>query len=135
MINQRKANLLLRAARRATKPAYAPYSRTYVGAAVLTSDGRRFTGSNVENQSYGLTICAERCAVFKAISEGAKRITALAVAVDPDTSKVPFPPCGACLQVLSEFMPRNGVVIVDRLGTFKLSELLPVPFKPKPGKP
>jgi cytidine deaminase len=134
MIDQRRAKLLLRAARRATEHAYAPYSRTFVGAAVLTSDGRRFTGSNLENQSYGLTVCAERCAVFKAVSEGARRIVALAVTVDPDTSTIPFPPCGACLQVLTEFMPRNGLVIVDRLGTFKLSDLVPVPFKPKPGK-
>jgi len=82
--------------------AYAPYSKFRVGAALLSEDGRVFTGCNVENRSFGLTICAERTALFKGVSEGAKRFIALAIST-PD-SKKPVGPCGACRQVISEFM-------------------------------
>jgi cytidine deaminase len=91
----------LRAAARAARAqAYAPYSHFTVGAAVETADGRRFTGANVENASYGLTVCAERNAVFAAVLAGAARIAAVAVS-GPDG--VTTPPCGACRQVLAEF--------------------------------
>jgi homotetrameric cytidine deaminase len=93
-------NELRAAARAARAAAYAPYSHFTVGAAVETADGRRFTGANVENASYGLTVCAERTAVFAAVLAGARPIAAVAV-TGPDG--VTTPPCGACRQVLAEF--------------------------------
>ena len=90
---------LLNAARAASKAAYCPYSRFHVGAAVWAG-GRLFTGANVENASYGLTICAERNAIFRAVADGAKAIVALALYTP--TPK-PVTPCGACLQVIAEF--------------------------------
>ncbi|BAA80023.2 cytidine deaminase [Aeropyrum pernix K1] len=111
--------------------AYAPYSRFRVGAAVRTSDGRVYGGCNVENSSYGLTVCAERTAVFKAVSEGSRGVVEVAVyAADSDE---PVPPCGACLQVLSEFArgdPR--VYMISRTGRIRvarLSQLLPMAFR------
>ncbi|MDR2783992.1 MAG: cytidine deaminase, partial [Treponema sp.] len=93
-------------ARQAAFAAYAPYSKFRVGAALLSVDGRVFTGCNVENRSFGLTICAERNAVTHAVSKGCRSFSAIAIAA-PD-SPVPVPPCGACRQVLSEFMPPDA---------------------------
>ncbi len=91
---------LVSAARAAREKAYAPYSRYQVGAAVQTVEGRVFTGCNIENASYGLSICAERTAIFAAVAAGAREITAVAlVTADGGT------PCGACRQVLAEFLP------------------------------
>lgn len=90
------------AAERAREVAYAPYSRFRVGAALLARDGRVFTGCNVENASYGLTVCAERVALVKAVSEGAREFVAIAVAGPKGR---PAPPCGACRQALVEFAP------------------------------
>lgn len=102
-------------ARKAADFAYVPYSKFRVGAALLTDDGTLVTGCNVENRSYGLTICAERTAVVKAISQGFRSFKALAVST-PD-SQNPVGPCGACRQVLSEFMPPGSPVIFGGNGT------------------
>jgi cytidine deaminase len=95
---------LLQRARIAMKSAYAPYSKFQVGAAVLLGDGRIFTGCNVENASYGLTICAERNAIFAAVAASAKKPAIAAVAV-VNRRGVPCSPCGACRQVIAEFGP------------------------------
>ncbi|MEJ1966431.1 MAG: cytidine deaminase [Gammaproteobacteria bacterium] len=109
--------------------AYAPYSGFKVGAAVRDEAGRTFSGANVENGSYGLTVCAERIAIFKAISEGAKRICALAVVSEKQN---PCIPCGACLQVLAEFAGDASIHLVASDGTelppITLSSLLPTRF-------
>ncbi len=98
---------LARAAIDAAQRAYAPYSKFKVGAALLAEDGRVFTGCNVENASYGLTNCAERTAVFKAVSEGATRFKAIAIAGGVGDVAMP---CGACRQVLAEFCPPDAPV-------------------------
>jgi cytidine deaminase len=95
---------LLKHARKAMKSAYAPYSKFQVGAAILLEDGRVFTGCNVENASYGLTICAERNAIFAAVAAGGKKPRIAAVAV-VNKRGVPCSPCGACRQVIAEFGP------------------------------
>jgi len=125
---------LLRAARDAAITAYCPYSKFRVGAAVL-ADGQVFTGCNIENASFGLTVCAERVAIFKAISAGAKRISALAVAcpdVPPGSSGNMNMPCGACRQVMAEFAGINFVVYVDKVGDFDLNQIIPNPFELSP---
>jgi cytidine deaminase len=99
---------LLRLARAAMKRAYAPYSKFHVGAAILLEDGRVFTGCNVENASYGLTICAERNAVFAAVTASRRKPRIAAVAV-VNHKNVPCSPCGACRQVLAEFGPEATV--------------------------
>jgi cytidine deaminase len=121
---------LARRATEALKNAYSPYSNIRVGAALLAADGRVFTGCNVENASFGLTLCAERAAVVKAVSEGAREFTALALATDHDT---PLMPCGACRQVLFEFAPRMRVLVTRKDGTRQetiLEGLLPDAFGP-----
>jgi cytidine deaminase len=124
-----EAELVQRAVGARTQ-AYAPYSRFAVGAALLAQDGRIFTGCNVENASYGLTVCAERVALFKAVSEGAREFLALAVAC----GKSPCAPCGACRQVLYEFAPDLLLIMADGEGknwrSAKLRDLLPQGFGP-----
>lgn len=120
---------LLAAAREARRQAYAPYSGYAVGAAVCGVDGRIFTGANVENASYGLTVCAERVAIYRAVSEGVRSIIALAV-ITRDGSL----PCGACRQVLAEFAAEEVSIWCaseeDEEGRhFLLSELLPGAFR------
>lgn len=118
---------LIAQAREAMGRAYAPYSHFRVGAALLTGSGRLYTGCNVENASYGLTNCAERTAVFKAVSEGDQRITALALIADTDDYCVP---CGACRQVMAEFGD-FPVIQANRAGAYKINrvaELLPGAF-------
>jgi cytidine deaminase len=120
---------LMRAAEQARNRSYAPYSKFQVGAAVLSEDGSVFTGCNIENSSYGLTICAERVALFKAVSEGSTHLTAVALATD---SEKPAMPCGACRQVLTEFNPEMLVFSGTIQGKFlsrRLSKLLPEAFK------
>ena len=120
---------LLDAARRARANAYAPYSHFHVGAALLADDGRVFTGVNVENASYGLTTCAERTAMTRAVAEGARAFRAIAV-VGPEDD-VPCPPCGACRQILHELGPEMVVVMAEEGGRTRetsLRELLPGAF-------
>jgi cytidine deaminase len=117
-------------AHRAATLAYAPYSRFRVGAAVL-ADGNIYTGCNIENASYGLAICAERVAVFKAISAGARRLEAVAVAcvdASPQSQAGSLMPCGACRQVLAEFGHSKLPIYVVGVGKRNLDELLPDPF-------
>ncbi len=118
---------LIQKAKNAAEYAYAPYSDFYVGAALLTEDGKVFTGCNVENASFGATNCAERTAIFKAVSEGYRSFTKIAIATR--NGSVAYP-CGVCLQVIHEFMP-DGVVIVnnhDTIETYTVKELLPKGF-------
>ena len=120
---------LLDAARRARANAYAPYSHFHVGAALLADDGRVFTGVNVENASYGLTTCAERTAMTRAVADGARAFRAIAV-VGPEDD-VPCPPCGSCRQILHELGPDMTVVMADEGGRTRemsLRELLPGAF-------
>ena len=119
---------LLDAALAARANAFAPYSKFQVGAAIEDLSGRIHTGCNVENATYGLTICAERVAVFKAISEGARQFRRGAVAADTD---VLTPPCGACRQILWEFCGDVEIVLVNPRGrteTYRLGNLFPKPF-------
>lgn len=119
---------LFQVAVRASGKAYSDYSGFHVGAALLSADGRVFTGCNIENSSYSLTVCAERTAVFKAVSEGVREFSAIAVAgsAGDDFSK-PCCPCGACLQVLGEFCSGDFPVILAD-GVHKLSDLMPIGF-------
>jgi cytidine deaminase len=104
------------------------YSKFRVGSALLTEDGKVFTGGNIESSSYSLTICAERVALFKALSEGQRKFNAIAIASDdPDFC----PPCGSCRQVLNDFCKGLDVVLInhkDEIKIFKLHELFPLPF-------
>ena len=115
-----------RIAREAAKRAYAPYSSFAVGAAVLGESGAIHAGANVENASYGLSICAERNAIFRAVAEGERSVRAVCL-YTPTT--LPSTPCGACRQVLAEFADPDTPVAVDRVGTFRLAELLPMAFR------
>jgi|CXWL01.1.fsa_nt_gi cytidine deaminase len=122
---------LLCSAHESLKYTYSPYSEYPVGAAVLTEDGRTFTGTNIENSSYSLTICAERVAIFKAVSEGAKRIVAVAVVCAKGHECMP---CGACRQVISEFSADAQIVVEDSNGAPRvvpLTDLLPQAFSAK----
>lgn len=114
---------LLDQARAAKENAYTPYSHFRVGAALLAADGRVFTGCNIENAAFSPTCCAERVAIFKAISEGVREFSAIAVAAD----KAPCTPCGVCRQVLVEFCDPDLRVILEG-ATYTLGELLPHSF-------
>lgn len=118
---------LMELARGAMGRAYVPYSNFPVGAAILFEGGRTVTGCNVENASYGLSICAERTAMVRAIAEGAGRPVAIAIAGRDDVS---CPPCGACRQFLAEFAPEMDVILSSggELKVMKLSSLLPETF-------
>ena len=123
-----KAGELLEAALSVRHHAHAPYSHFQVGAALETDDGRIITGCNVENATYGLTVCAERVAIFKAISDGHRRFVRVAVVADTED---PTPPCGACRQLLWEFGGDLEVVLGNLQGEkarYRMKELLPHPF-------
>ena len=119
---------LIEAAIDARNKAHAPYSHFHVGAAIEAVDGRVFTGCNVENATYGLSVCAERVAIFKAISEGVRKFQRIAVSADTD---VLTPPCGACRQILWEFCGDIEVTLTNLHGkteTLRLKDLFPRPF-------
>jgi len=119
---------LIRAARQARRNAHASLSKFKVGAALETVDGTVVTGCNIENATYGLTICAERVAMFKAVSEGHRRFRRIAIVADTER---PTPPCGACRQILWEFGGNLEVILANlrrETGRHRLSDLLPVPF-------
>jgi len=120
---------LINIARAAREKAYAPYSRFRVGAALLTVQGQIYKGCNIENISYSLTVCAERVALLKAVSEGERNFAALAVIADGENYCFP---CGACLQVLSEFCSQSRIFMCNNRGDFQeklVTELLPCAFK------
>jgi len=129
MLSDELRNKLIRVALEARKWAYAPYSKYPVGAALLTFSGRIYDGVNVENAAYPTGICAERVAVFKAVSEGESKFEAIAVVSENGGT-----PCGACRQVLSEFGLETTVLIADEKGNLlqelSLAELLPGAFGP-----
>jgi cytidine deaminase len=127
-ISDHQTDELVAAAVQAREKAYAPYSHFAVGAAVRTVDGTIYAGCNVENASFGLTICAERNAIAHAVVQGAREFTAIAVVTENGVT-----PCGACRQVLTEFNPAMMVIVADTSGhrhVYRLSELLLDAFMP-----
>lgn len=130
MLTDEQVQHLIQVAQSTRKWAYAPYSKYYVGAALLTASGRIYEGINVENAAYPSSICAERVAVFKAISEGEREFQAIAVVTQDGGS-----PCGACRQVLAEFGVDTIILIADQTGRLlhqtTLDKLLPEAFGPE----
>lgn len=121
-------NILIDRAKEAMGNAYVPYSKFKVGAALLTLEGKIYTGCNIENASYGATNCAERTAIFKAISEGERNFDKIAIVSSLNNETFP---CGICRQVLSEFMPDGKVVLINNNNEIKeylVTELLPYRF-------
>ena len=108
---------------------YAPYSHFHVGAALLAKNGTYYTGCNIENASFGATICAERCAIFKAVSDGCTKIDKIVIVCS--THDFAYP-CGICRQVMTEFMDENGIIVVTNdkeIREYKLSDLMPESFR------
>ena len=124
------AEALLAAAREAAEQAHCPYSNFHVGAAVRCSDGTVVTGCNVENASYGLTICAERVALFNCVAQGLQPLELAVSCVDAqnNTSLSTRMPCGACRQVMQELLPNNAIVHIDGVGQRRINQLLPEGF-------
>jgi cytidine deaminase len=129
-LSPKERAMLLGSATQAMEHAYAPYSNFHVGAAILTEDGRLFTGCNVENASYGLTMCAERAAIFTAVQQVQGKLALRAVAV-VNGNDVPCSPCGACRQVIAEFGEHTVVVFRGQEGYIDMSiaDLLPETFR------
>ena len=122
---------LIEAAKRARLQSVAPFSNFQVGAAVRTADGKVYIGCNIESASYGLTVCAERVAIWKALSEGERHFTELAVVADTETLT---PPCGTCRQIIWEFARNANIVFANLAGKseeFHMAELLPHAFDAK----
>jgi cytidine deaminase len=128
LILTKKINHLLKLSRSMVKKSYSPYSKFKVGAAIRTSNGKIFSGCNIESASYGLTICAERVALFKAISDGYTQFEAIAISSSEDK---PAFPCGACRQFLSEFNSEMLVYLDNDQSVYRLSQLIPNPFRRK----
>jgi cytidine deaminase len=127
-VEHANSRALVTAARRARRHAYAAYSGFKVGAALETTTGIIITGCNIENATYGLTVCAERIAMFKALSEGHRKFRRVAVVAD---TEAPTPPCGACRQILWEFGGDLEVILANlkrETGRYQLEDLLPLPF-------
>ena len=122
---------LLKAARQAADKAHCPYSNFHVGAAVRCTDGTVVTGCNVENASFGLTICAERVALFSCVAQGLQPLELAVSCVDALDQARPASrmPCGACRQVMQELMPQQATVQIDGVGTRRLTDLLPDAFE------
>jgi cytidine deaminase (EC 3.5.4.5) len=121
-------NEVIKQAIEAMENAYAPYSKFKVGAALLTKSGKIYTGCNIENSSYGASVCAERVAIFKAVSEGEHDFELLVVATKTEE---PSPPCGICRQVISEFSNDLPIILVNDKGSIietNINKLLPFPF-------
>lgn len=122
--------LLMDTAKEASKKSYSPFSKFAVGAGVLTSSGKVYGGCNIENSSFGMTICAERCAIFKAVSDGEKEILAVAIYSPNEDDCYP---CGACRQVMYEFQGEKEIEIITEekgeLNIKKMSDFLPYGFK------
>ena len=131
MSNTIEADPLVEAARQAAHNAYCKYSGFRVGAALIDDNGRQFAGCNVENASLGLSICAERAVIFAAIAAGARKIRRMAVSCRSGDAESPstLMPCGACRQVIAEFVTPDFMLLVDGVGTLTISELLPLPFQ------
>jgi cytidine deaminase len=124
-----REKILIERAKKARERAYAPYSKFKVGAALLTKRGKVYTGANVENATFGLTVCAERVALFKAVTNGEKNFVKIAVVADKDE---PATPCGACRQVLSEFTSDLKIICANLKGKkerYSLRKLLPEAFE------
>ena len=120
--------VLMNYAKEVMKNAYSPYSKFQVGAALLTANGTVYTGCNVENSSYGATICAERNAIFQAVANGEREFVKIAICCSEDRFPVP---CGMCLQVMQEFNDELEINLSDHstIKKFKLKDFLPLPFK------
>ncbi len=128
---KKKYRYLTEAAQSVMQNAYSPFSKFRVGAAILTNDGKIITGCNIENSSFSLTICAERVAIFKAISEGVTKFKAIAVVSD---AKDFTPPCGACRQVLVDLAGNIDIVLINshnQMKIKKLNDLIPLAFTKK----
>ncbi|PKG21787.1 cytidine deaminase [Niallia nealsonii] len=125
-------NQLIEEAKKAREKAYVPYSKFKVGAALLSDNGTVYHGCNIENASYGVTNCAERTALFKAVSEGERKFTMLAVVAD---TTGPVSPCGICRQAIAEFCPKDMVVVLTNLNgdiqKTTVEQLLPGAFSPE----
>ena len=128
---ENNAESLLVRARQAASRAHCPYANFHVGAAVRSDDGSVIDGCNVENASYGLSVCAERVALFTAISEGKQPIELAVSCIDAprDAATGSRMPCGACRQVMQELLPSRAKVSIDGVGTRQLEQLLPSPFE------
>lgn len=130
-MDEKQIKELIDIASEARQYSYSPYSNFPIGAALLTEEGKVFTGTNVENAAYGLTNCAERTAIFKAVSEGYNKYKAIAVVAD--TAR-PVPPCGSCRQVIQEFGDDIVVIMANLAGDYleyPIKELLPGAFERK----
>jgi len=131
---EKKIQELIQMAKQAADSAYAPYSKFKVGAALLTSSGITYSGCNVENASYGLSICAEQVAVVKAVSSGESKFKIMVIFTDTEDLTTP---CGACRQVIAEFNPRMEIILVNNKGKMKalnMDKLLAEPFGLKKDK-